>query len=132
MAGFFAKLVGGAAMPALGVVDNIVGGVFKNKEQKLTHKEVMAALAQRPQEMQVELNKLEAQHRSVFVAGWRPAIGWVCALGLGNTFILNPWIQWITGSPGPDLQTQTLMTLVTALLGLGALRTVEKLNDRAK
>ncbi len=130
--GIFAKLVGGAATPALNVVDNIVGGVFKNKQAKLTHGEVMAALAQRPNEMQVELNKLEAQHRSLFVAGWRPFIGWIAGLGLANTFLVNPWLQWATGQPGPEMQTGVLMTLVTSLLGLGALRTVEKLSGRTK
>ena len=75
---------------------------------------------------------IEAGHRSIFVAGWRPAIGWVCAVGLLNTFLINPWMQWFTSKPGPVLPQDIMLELVIALLGLGALRTVEKMNGKAK
>lgn len=87
---------------------------------------------QEPDKLQVELNKIEAQHRSRFVAGWRPAIGWICAIGLSFPFFINPILQWATGKPGPELPLDVLMELVLAMLGLGALRTVEKMGGRAK
>jgi hypothetical protein len=86
------------------------------------------------QKAQTEINLAEAQHPSVFVAGWRPAIGWVCALGLAYQFLLNPTLMWIIKLFGstiqpPDLATEGLMTLVMSLLGLGGLRTYEKVRE---
>lgn len=81
--------------------------------------------------LQTEINKIEAQHRSLFVAGWRPAIGWVCAIGLAFPFIVNPLIEW-AGGTGLKIPMDQLMELVVALLGLGTLRTFEKLAGRAK
>jgi len=88
-------------------------------------------IAQKPVIFQAEINKIDAQHRSLFVAGWRPAIGWVCAIGLAFPFILNPLIEW-AGGIGPNIPMEQLMELVVALLGLGTLRTFEKLAGRAK
>lgn len=123
---------GGQAVPAISAVGNILDGLFTSKDEKLTHEEVKLRLLQQPNLAQVELNKVEAGHRSIFVAGWRPFIGWVCGLGLFNMFIVNPWIQWITERPGPDLPKDVILELILALLGLGALRTVEKLKGKAK
>lgn len=80
---------------------------------------------------QIEVNKAEAQHTSLFVAGWRPAIGWICVVGLGYNFLIYPMLTWlvvITGaefSP-PPLLSENLMELVMGMLGLGALRSFEK------
>jgi len=83
--------------------------------------------------VQTEINKIEAQHRSIFVAGWRPWIGWVCGMGVLNMMIINPWIQWITGLPGPALPADTIMQLTLGMLGLlGTMRTVEKIKGKAK
>lgn len=130
--GFLSKLVGGAAVAPIEAIGNIVTGVWGDKGEKMTHAEVMTKLAQQPAMAQVELNKVEAGHRSIFVAGWRPFIGWVCGLGLLNAFLLNPWIDWLTDSPVPDIPTDIMMELVIAMLGLGALRTYEKLQGKAK
>jgi hypothetical protein len=92
----------------------------------------MASIAQNPQMWQAEIGKMEAQHRSVFVAGWRPFIGWVCGTGLGFVFVFNPIIQWITGQAGPSMPTEAMMTLVVSLLGLAGYRTVEKVSGTAK
>jgi len=113
-------------------VGKIVGELYTSDDEKLTHEEVRTRLAMQPQLCQVELNKVEAAHRSLFVAGWRPAIGWVCAAGLAFTYVVNPLIQWKTHAPGPTLPTEAITTLVYSLLGLGALRTTEKLRGRAK
>lgn len=81
---------------------------------------------------QVELNKTEAQHSSIFVAGWRPFIGWVGGVSLAWTFLVHPLITWVATLLGytgtfPALDTEPLMTLVLAMLGIGAMRTVDKI-----
>ena len=92
----------------------------------------MERIRQKPHILQAEINKIEASHRSIFVAGWRPAIGWVCAAGLAFPFLVNPVLQWWSGSPGPEMPTEALTSLIIALLGLGSLRTVEKFGGKAK
>lgn len=91
-----------------------------------THAQVMA---------QMEINKQEAAHGSVFVAGWRPAIGWICGLALAWNFVLQPlllWIVWLIPAyadkvaMAPRLDMGELMWLLTGMLGLGTMRTYEK------
>lgn len=132
--GFLSTIFGGgeAAAKPITAVGNVLDKLFTSKDEKLTHEEVRIRLAQQPDLAQIELNKVEASHRSMFVAGWRPFIGWVCGLGLVNMFLINPWIQWVTSAPGPNLPKDIIMELVFALLGLGTLRTIEKIQGRAK
>ena len=80
---------------------------------------------------QAEINLEQAKHPSIFVSGSRPAILWICALGLAWQFFLAPLMNWIvvvTGSSiqPPIINTEGLMTLTLSLLGLGGLRTAEK------
>jgi len=131
--GWLSNIFGtGNAVNGVVAVGNVLDGLFTSKDEKLSHEEVRIRLAQKPDLAQAELNKVEAQHRNVFVAGWRPFIGWVCGLGLINMFLLNPWIQWFTGKPGPDLPESVIMELILGLLGLGTLRTIEKIQGKAK
>ena len=78
-----------------------------------------------------ELNKAEAQHRSIFVAGWRPACGWVCALTLFCHYICFPFISTYTEYQTPVLDTTFLNTLLFGMLGIGGMRTYEKLKGKA-
>ncbi|MBF0368934.1 MAG: hypothetical protein HQL52_05680 [Magnetococcales bacterium] len=126
------KILGSGAAQPIEAVGNVLDKLFTSDDERLSKQEALARLAQRPHEAQIEVNKLEAQHRSIFVAGWRPAIGWVCALGLLFVFVINPVIQWHTGEPGPRMPTDSMTMLVTSLLGLGALRTAEKFGGRSK
>jgi len=132
------SILGEAAVPAIQAVGNIVDKLFTSDEERLTKQEAMARLAQQPQLAQVELNRIEAAHRSIFVAGWRPFIGWVCGSALAYHFILRDLLVWgmaVAGSaaePPPDLAIDSLMTVLLSLLGLGGLRTVEKLSGRAR
>jgi hypothetical protein len=81
---------------------------------------------------QLEINKKEAEHQSIFVAGWRPAIGWICGGALGWNYILQPIIAWLAVANGfdlaeaPQLDTAELTTILLGMLGLGGLRTYEK------
>ena len=124
---------GGNAVAGVTAIGNIVDGLFTSKDEKLSHEEVRMRIAQQPHLVQTEINKIEAQSKHWFAATWRPAIGWVCAIGCLNFFLINPWIQWITGEPGPELPFTTLMQLTLGMLGLlGTMRTVEKVKGRAK
>lgn len=85
---------------------------------------------------QTEINKVEAAHNSIFVAGWRPFIGWVCGMTFAFKFILGPLaavVMAVAGKPIvlPVLDTTEMMPLLVALLGLGAYRTYEKKNGVA-
>jgi hypothetical protein len=80
---------------------------------------------------QAKINEAEAQHRSVFVAGWRPAIGWIAAAAIGYNYIAFPILEVVNaflGSPAtmPEVAMDNLFELVLGMLGLGGLRTYEK------
>jgi hypothetical protein len=97
--------------------------------EKAAHEAAMA---------QVEVNKAEAQHRSIFVAGWRPFIGWVCGVALAYHFVLAPFIvfgvAW-SGAEIPELPTfdmDSLMTVLLGMLGLGGMRSFEKAKGLTK
>ena len=80
----------------------------------------------RDREGQREINKVEAAHRSIFVAGWRPAIGWICALSLANNFIAAPYVKAFWNVDLPTMNDEILW-LVGSILGIGGgLRTYEK------
>jgi len=85
---------------------------------------------------QTDINQAEATNPKLFVSGWRPFIGWICGLGLASQFIIAPFATWaatLIGHPVtfPVLDLGTLMTLLAGMLGLGALRTTEKINGVA-
>lgn len=85
---------------------------------------------------QLAVNQAEATNADIFVSGWRPFIGWVCGSGLAFQFIANPLLTWGTQLYGktvavPSLDLGTLMTLLFGMLGLGYMRTTEKLAGKA-
>lgn len=81
---------------------------------------------------QIEVNKVEAASASPFVSGWRPAVGWVCVLGLLYTFLLAPFLTYFGGRVAPAIDIGNLVLLLGGLLGLGTLRTVEKVKGVAR
>ena len=86
---------------------------------------------------QTEINAAEAQHKSIFVAGWRPFIGWVCGVGIAWSMVVQPMAQWAMiawgdGTELPTIDTSYLMELVTAMLGMSGLRTFEKMRGVAR
>src|SRR5688500_13633368 len=125
-------IVSQAAIPPVEAIGKVLDKLFTSDEERATAAIVMEKLRQHPAELQVELNKIEAQNRSAYIAGWRPFIGYICGIGLAITFIIDPLFQWVTGKPGPELPTNVMMDLVIALLGLGTLRTVEKIQGKTK
>ena len=94
----------------------------KDLREKLSHE--IATMADKQMSAQIEVNKVEAAHKSLFVAGWRPAIGWICGLALLYSTIISPILGiWFTV---PVVDTSLLTTVLMGMLGLGAMRTFEK------
>lgn len=85
---------------------------------------------------QMDINKAEAASTDPFRGGWRPFIGWVCGFGLAYQFLARPLLTFVLQVAEtkvqvlPSLELDTLMTLLFGLLGLGAMRTVEKINGK--
>ncbi|MFW0778015.1 MAG: holin family protein [Rickettsiales bacterium] len=87
--------------------------------------------------MQAEINKNEATHRTLFVAGWRPFIGWVCGVAFAYHFIIQPIAAFAIANQGsevhlPDFDIEALFTVLMGMLGLGGLRTIEKIKNISK
>lgn len=96
---------------------------LEDKAEQRIHEQVLA---------QSEINKVEASNGSVFVAGWRPFIGWVGGAGLAWSFVVGPLVEWVSRLFGwtgamPELDMSQLITIVLAMLGVGTMRTVEKI-----
>jgi hypothetical protein len=86
---------------------------------------------------QIATNQTEAKHKNIFVAGWRPAIGWSCALGIFWLFIGANFAQWgmnMAGVEGevPTVPSDVLLELTFAMLGMAGLRTFEKIKGVSK
>lgn len=86
---------------------------------------------------QMATNTAEAANPNVFVSGWRPFVGWVCAAGMASVFVAGPFFEWGSGLAGhatawPKLDIMPLLTMLGGMLGLGTLRTVEKINGVAR
>jgi hypothetical protein len=136
------KQAGDAIATPVEAIGNVLDKLFTSDEEKEHARYVMETLRQKPQELQIEINKLESQHRSIFVAGWRPAIGWVLAISLGIYYIpqfatasyLWIWACIRSGSlvSYPISEISGLLELVLAMLGMAGYRTVEKLSGRTK
>lgn len=138
LASLFDSVVGAGAAQPIDAVGNVIDKLFTSDEERLDKQALLIRLAQVPGLAQVELNKVEAQHRSIFVAGWRPFIGWICGVNLLYLVLLRDLIAWAIANfapqvtPPPAIGLDISVELVTALLGLGALRTVEKFGGRAR
>jgi len=117
-----------ASSGATNVLDSVANNIDQFVETKDEKREALQALAV----AQIELNKQEAKHRNVFVSGWRPFVGWICAIALAYNFIVRDLMAWIILNTGeaitlpPALAMEHLMTILLGMLGLGGLRTYEK------
>ena len=80
---------------------------------------------------QTSVNQAEASNQSVFVAGWRPAVGWSCALAFFWSYVLGPFLNWFAALAGhpvnlPVLDLSAMMPVLLGMLGLGGMRSIEK------
>ena len=127
-----------ALLPALGtLIDRLIPDKAEAEKARNQLEAQLVTAANQSALAQVEVNKVEAGHSSVFVAGWRPSIGWVCAAGLAWAFVLAPVASWALMVLGikaelPAIQFDHLFELVLSMLGIGGLRTFEKLRGVAQ
>lgn len=144
--------IGNALGGSVGTFAEKLIGIFKvSATAKAEHQAEMdmAILAQQKELLdivsdatkgQLEINKVEAASTNWFVAGWRPAVGWVCTLGFFMTFIFRPLLMWgcaIFGKQDvaatfPQLDTTQMMELLMGMLGMGGFRMWEKFNGVAR
>ena len=122
---------------ALKQITNVIDALHTSEEEKLDKKILMQRIQQKLAEKQLDVNAKEASHRSVFVAGWRPAIGWCGAGALFFEFILSPCIEWYAKFSGldltaPEIQTGPLLAIVTSMLGVAGMRSFEKAKGLTK
>jgi len=127
MFGFITKLLGGGVVDAAGGIADIIDKFVETKEEKAAADLLRMKLLQAPDMAQIEINKIGAGHRSMFVAGWRPFIGWVCGIALAWGWIVAPIVVWIyPDKTMPAIEIGQAISLVMAMLGMGALRSYEK------
>ena len=122
----------------LGIAESVIGVAGKVLDKFVEDKDLKTKLSHELKSQIVSLDLAQAQtnleqakHPSIFVAGARPAIMWICAFGLGWQFVFQPVAVWIIAVSGidvvlPIIQTEGLMSLTLALLGLGGMRSFEK------
>ena len=128
----------GALLPALDtLVDRLIPDRAAAEKAKAEMEAELIRASNEAALAQVEVNKIEAAHSRVFVAGWRPSIGWVCAAGLAWAFVVAPVASWALLVLGvkadlPAVQFGHLFELVLAMLGFGGLRTFEKMRGVAR
>jgi hypothetical protein len=137
--GAIGALIGGASgmAPVIGklieAVAPVVDRLIPDPERKQRMMVELIETLSRFDLAQLEVNKTEAQHASVFVAGWRPFIGWVLGVGIGYSFLIAPILGGVIGIWRPGFAMPVvddhLWELVFAMLGMGALRSFDKLRD---
>lgn len=112
-----------------------IGSLAKDIREAIKGKEIdpnkQLEQATKIVQLQTDINKAEAEHRSLFVAGWRPFIGWICGLSLLYVSILEPFIRFVALASGyvgkfPVIDTTITMQVLLGMLGLAGMRTVEK------
>jgi len=106
----------------------------KDKANELAHE--VATLAENHSheiaKRQIEVNQQEAAHKSLFVAGWRPFIGWTCGIAMANNFVLMPYLAAFFSLDVPVLDMGEMMPVLMGMLGLGAYRSYEKVKGVAR
>lgn len=117
-------------------ITGLLGKFIEDKDQvnKLAH-EISTMAENHSHEIaiaQLEVNKQEAAHKSLFVAGWRPFIGWTCGIAMANNFIIAPYVTAFTAVVVPVLELGEMMPVLFGLLGLGAYRSYEKVKGVAR
>lgn len=116
----------------IGALAGLIDELFTTDDERNAAKLKLVELEQQGRLAQIEVNKTEAASNNVFVAGWRPFIGWICGLSLGWTYLgyqVANWVigVWFPGIPLPAIVGQeNLLELVLAMLGVAGLRTYEK------
>tara|TARA_R110000796_G_scaffold37983_1_gene95952 strand:- start:214 stop:600 length:387 start_codon:yes stop_codon:yes gene_type:complete len=122
---------------AIEAVAGIVGKFIPDPEQAAKAEAALRDSLVSWDKGQLDVNKAEATHRSIFVAGWRPFIGWTCGAAFAYHFVFQPIILIILKANGvefelPEFDMAALSSVLMGMLGLGGLRTFEKLKGLTK
>lgn len=125
--------IGDAVAAGLKVIDKFI----PDPEAKVKAEKELRDSLQSWDKMQTDVNAVEAANDNVFVSGWRPALGWTCAFAFAFIYVLGPLITWASTMAGnpiplPSFNVEALMGLTLGMLGLGGLRTYEKVKGVAK
>jgi hypothetical protein len=133
----------GIITPVIGKVLDFIPNPVEKEKARLAMEEEMAKqqleiakiLAQADTN-QTDVNKVEASSMSIFVSGWRPFVGWVSGFGVAWSFVFKPILDWFLAvihhpTLTPALDISQLMTLLLGMLGMGALRSMDKKNGVA-
>lgn len=133
--------------PVAGIIEavgGVIGDLVTTDKERLTAELELAKVDASLLTGQMEVNKAEAAHASVFVAGWRPACGWIGAAAMGYQFLLYPMLVWLWTlmqargwvaaelKPPPMLDTDALWVILTGMLGIAGARTFEKVRGVSK
>lgn len=129
-------------------IAELVGKFVKDKDLAAQLAHDIATLAEKHAHTeiiaQMEVNKVEAAHKSLFVAGWRPWIGWVCGIAFAMNFVVIPIFNFVAAVYGitepatgmviivPPLDMAMMMPVLMGMLGLGVYRTYEKTKGVAR
>ena len=126
-----------------GLSDSVMTGLdelFTSDDERLKAQAIITEQLNKPHILQAMANIEEAKHPSIFVSGWRPALGWSCVFLLNYAWIGRDILAISLSLSGnesainylPEIDTGELLTLVFALLGLGGVRTWEKIKGVAR
>ena len=123
-------------MPNLPMIGKIIEKITDKVDDFTLDKQEKAELIVEINKAQLEVNKVEAGHTSRFVSGWRPFTGWICATAMGYHFILQPLLTFLLYTFGnevilPTFDMTTLTTVLLGMLGLGGMRSFEKVKKSA-
>ena len=123
-------------MPKLNVVAGIIEKVVDKIDDFTLDKSEKAELIQEINKAQLEVNKVEANSNSLFVSGWRPFVGWTCGVALCYHFVLQPFLVFLLYAFGyqgdlPVFDMTTLTRILLGMLGLGGMRSFEKVKKSA-
>ena len=131
------NLLGSLVQPVTGLLDKFIED--KDQKNQLAH-EISTMAERHAQELakgQLEINKAEAQSRNVFIAGWRPFIGWTCGVAMAYNYVIHPILiftlaqfNYLVAIPALDLGE--MMPVLMGMLGLGGLRSFEKYKGISK
>jgi hypothetical protein len=113
--------------PVTKILDKVIPDA--DTKQRIAHE--IATQAHTIAQAQIEVNKTEAQSKDLFVAGWRPAVGWTCCLGMAGNFLVIPMANFALALSSssitiPLIDLSTMLPVLMGMLGLGTLRTYEK------
>jgi len=121
------SIINALIQPVTSILDKVIPDA--DTKQRIAHE--IATQVHTIAQAQIEVNKTEAKHKDLFVAGWRPAVGWTCCLGMAGNFLVIPMANFTLALSGstiavPLIDLSTMIPVLMGMLGLGGLRTYEK------